>query len=56
MALCDSFLGEGGGRGLMNLLSIVQKPLPAFAHIPAHPSRGEGTETNSKILSKLPTD
>jgi len=23
MAMCDSFLGEGGGKGLMNLLGIT---------------------------------
>jgi hypothetical protein len=38
--MCDSFLGEGGGRGLTNyaMASLVAKPLPAFALIPAHPS------------------
>jgi hypothetical protein len=38
--MCDSFLGEGGGRGLTSyaIADYVAKPLPAFALISARPA------------------
>jgi hypothetical protein len=38
--MCDSFLGEGGGRGLTSyaIADYMAKPLPAFALISARPS------------------
>lgn len=40
--MCDSFLGEGGGRGLMNCLDRAYKPLPAITYIPAAPLQWGG--------------
>jgi hypothetical protein len=56
--LCDSFLGEGGGRGLLNyaIFGVVAKPLPAFAHEQPHPSPRRELKSGSRINNKTPID